>query len=88
MLSNKEQVAPVEVTDKGAVSVTGVRDLTSTIQRNFDILFEAGHIHSTRTTAPGAKDGSTGDIILVELGTSAYIYIKFPTLGWKRILAS
>lgn len=88
MLSNKEQVAPVQVGEKGSVTLNGMRDFSSTIQRNFDILFEAGHIHTTRTTAPGAKEGMIGDIVLVELGTSAYIYIKFPTLGWKRILAS
>ena len=63
-------------------------DMASSTDRLLDILFQAGHEHSVRTTAPIATEGTNGDIILVELSGAPYIYIKFPTLGWKRILAS
>lgn len=56
------------------------------LQENFKQLFEAGHFHTGRTTVPTNSEGSVWDLIPVELSGSAYLYIKFPLLGWKSVL--
>lgn len=58
------------------------------LQENLRQLFEAGHLHTGRTTAPSISEGAVWDIIPVELSGSAYLYIKFPLLGWKSVLLS
>jgi hypothetical protein len=58
------------------------------VQANLKQLFEAGHEHTGRSAAPSERDGANWDIVPVELNGSAYLYIKFPSLGWKRVLLS
>jgi len=58
------------------------------VQENFRQLFEVGHTHLGRTSAPSASEGSNWDVIPVELAGSAYLYVKFPSLGWKSVLLS
>lgn len=58
------------------------------IQRNLEDLFQFAHEHGIRTTAPSSTEGSVGDILPVLLGTTGYLYIKFPEIGWKRVTAS
>lgn len=58
------------------------------VQENLKQLFEVSHLHLGRTAAPSDSEGSIWDIIPVELSGSAYLYIKFPSLGWKRVLLS
>jgi hypothetical protein len=58
------------------------------VQRNLEDLFQDSHTHSVRTTAPSVNEGLVGDIIPVLLNNTPYVYIKYPSIGWKRILAS
>lgn len=58
------------------------------VQRNLEDLFEDAHIHNLKTTAPLVNEGSVGDIIPVELNGIGYLYVKYPTIGWKRIALS
>jgi len=58
------------------------------VQRNLEDLFEDAHAHTLRTTAPSANEGMVGDVIPVELNSIGYIYVKYPTIGWKRIALS
>lgn len=59
-----------------------------TIQRNLEDLFQFAHTHEIRTTAPSSTEGSVGDIVPVLLNGTGYLYIKFSTVGWKRVTAS
>jgi hypothetical protein len=63
-------------------------DYTSVLQRLLEDIFDDLHKHSSFTTAPTSEDGADRDIRLVELNGTGYIYVKFPTLGWKRIALS
>lgn len=58
------------------------------LQENLRQLFESGHTHLGRSSAPTDSEGSNWDVIPVELAGSAYLYIKFPSLGWKSVLLS
>jgi len=64
----------------------GTSNKPEVIQENLRQLFESGHLHTGRTTAPTISEGAVWDIIPVELAGAAYLYIKFPSLGWKSIL--
>ena len=72
-----------------ALDVQTLKDYTSVIQKNLRDLFNTSHNHPLMTSAPANTDGNIGDVILVQLDTSPYLYIRFPDpLGWKRILLS
>jgi hypothetical protein len=58
------------------------------VQRNLEDLYEFAHSHTVRTTAPSSSEGSIGDVIPVELSGVGYLYVKFPTIGWKRVALS
>jgi len=58
------------------------------IQRNLEDLFLFAHQHVVRDSAPNDSEGSPGDIFLVNLNGTGYLYAKFPTLGWKRVALS
>jgi len=64
------------------------RPTPETLQRNLEDLFIFAHTHDLRTTAPKDTDGSVGDIVPILLNGTGYLYIKFPTIGWKRVTAS
>lgn len=63
-------------------------DFAATVQRNAEDLFLLAHSHETRTTAPASTDGAVGDILPVVIGTSYYLYVKFASVGWKRVVLS
>lgn len=58
------------------------------VQRNLNELFEYSHTHEIRETAPDINEGSVNDVIPVKISGSYYLYIKFPVVGWKRVLLS
>lgn len=74
--------APLE-TDKESL-----KDFSATVNRNFEDLFGDAHTHDVRTTAPASSEGSIGDILPVVLSGVYYLYVKFPTVGWKRVAVS
>ncbi len=63
-------------------------DFASTIQRNFEDVFAVAHDHAVKTAAPSSQDGVVGDVVPVVISGSYYLYIKFPTVGWKRVSLS
>jgi hypothetical protein len=58
------------------------------VQRNLEDLYDFAHSHEVRTTEPSANEGSIGDILPVVLSGVYYVYIKFPSVGWKRATLS
>jgi len=58
------------------------------VQRNLEDLFDFSHTHDVRTTAPSDAEGSVGDIVPVILSGVGYLYVKFPSIGWKRATLS
>jgi hypothetical protein len=58
------------------------------VQRNLEDLYEFAHSHDVRTSEPSASEGSIGDIVPVILNGVYYVYIKFPSIGWKRAILS
>lgn len=69
-------------------SPVGTDIKASVVQQNFEQLFEVAHSHQVRTSAPASNEGAINDIVPVILDSIPYLYIKFPTVGWKRVLAS
>lgn len=61
-------------------------DYSAVIQDNLAQLFQLGHRHSVRTTAPAANEGNVTDIVLVETATEKYVAVKFSS-GWFRSAA-
>lgn len=62
-------------------------DFASVVQDNLLDLFSVAHDHPVRTTAPVPSEGDTGDIVLVSLSGSWYIYAKVDASTWKRTAA-
>jgi hypothetical protein len=58
------------------------------VQRNLEDLFKYSHTHDVRTTVPTDRDGLVGDLVPVLLDGIGYLYIKFPSIGWKRVVLS
>lgn len=58
------------------------------VQRNLEDLFQFAHEHIVRTTAPASSEGAVGDVVPVLLSGTGYLYVKFPSIGWKRIALS
>jgi hypothetical protein len=63
------------------------RDYTAVIQDNLDELFNVAHVHTVRTTVPLASEGSVGDIVIVNLTGTYYIYAKVDSAVWKKTAA-
>ena len=76
------EVAPPLVEDKE------FQDFASVVQNNFVDLFQVAHDHPLHTAAPTASEGTIGDIQLVDLSGTYYIYAKVATAIWKRVLLS
>lgn len=80
---------PTFVSPPLTIDVSTLRDYTAVIQKNLQTLYASAHTHKFQTTAPATSDGNVGDTLIVQLGTSPYLYIKFPDpLNWKRVLLS
>lgn len=68
---------------------TGLVNFAASIQRDFQALFQDAHVHGVRTTAPASNEGKPGDVIPVELSDgTAWLYVKFTTLGWLSVQLS
>lgn len=63
------------------------RDFTSVIQSNLDDLFNDAHTHSVRTSVPLGTEGVVGDIEIVNLLGTYYIYAKVNSTTWKHTVA-
>lgn len=79
-LLQNDPVAPPTKTDER------LHDFAEIIQRNFEGLFQLAHDHPVRTTLPEATDGSVGDIVGYDDGTTVYLLYK-TTRGWFRTSA-
>jgi hypothetical protein len=62
-------------------------DFSVSIQNNLEEIFGVAHEHGVRSTAPGATDGSIGDVFPVFDGSTYKLYVKFST-GWKSVQLS
>lgn len=82
-LDQRQKISPPTSND-----INSLKDFASVIQYALDELFEEGHNHTVKTSAPTDSDGSVGDIWVVELSGVGYLYVKLPTLGWKRVALS
>lgn len=83
MLSQRSKIVPPQSVDIG-----NLQDFASVIQQAFDEVFEDAHIHTVRTSAPSETEGSVGDVMIVVLSSVGYLYVKCPTIGWKRVALS
>jgi hypothetical protein len=63
------------------------RDYTAVIQNNLDDLFNDAHTHTIRTSIPLPTDGIVGDIVVVNLTGTYYIYVKVDNTVWKKTAA-
>lgn len=61
-----------------------LNDYTSVIQTVFDEIYQDLHSHTIRTSAPKVTDGEVGDIQLVEIESSRFLYTKF-SAGWFKV---
>ncbi len=67
----------------------GASNFAAAVQRNFQALFQDAHTHGVRITAPASNEGKPGDVIPVELSDgTAWLYVKFTTLGWLSVQLS
>lgn len=57
------------------------------VQRNLQDLHEFAHEHEFRITIPTENEGTVGDLALVYINNTAYLYVKFP-VGWKKVTLS
>ena len=78
-ISQTQKMAPPRPEDR-----EGLDDYSAIIQDNLAQLFQAGHRHSVRTTAPSSNEGNVGDIFLVEVSGTFSLYAKFSS-GWKSV---
>jgi hypothetical protein len=58
---------------------------SETLQRNLEDLFYYSHTHDVKTSIPVNSEGNIGDLVPVVIGTDYYLYVKFPSVGWKRV---
>ena len=79
----KRPIAPPLTSDQQTLN-----DFTSVVQDNFKDLFSAAHSHGLRTTIPAFNEGQIGDISLVFIDPSYYIYAKVTSTAWMRIILS
>lgn len=65
-----------------------LEDYSSVIHRGFEDVFQDLHTHDVSLAAPSSSEGAVGDIIPVVLDGVYYLYVKFPSVGWKRVALS
>lgn len=73
------------------MSRTMPRDIGNEVQAStakflFEELFELAHDHVVRTSLPTAQEGSTGDIVIVDTGSTVSICVK-TSRGWFQTSA-
>jgi len=80
-LDQRIPIPPLLGTDEKSI-----KDTFAAFQQNFNDIFEAAHQHNYRTTAPSDEEGASGDIALVNLSSTYYLYVKFPSpIFWTRV---
>lgn len=79
----KRQVVPPIVGDQGTLN-----DFSSIVQDNFKQLFDLAHTHEVRSTVPAYNEGQVGDIVLVFISPTYYVYAKVTTQMWLRVALS
>jgi len=73
--------APLPTDDKLQVFAT-------VLQQNLFDLFNYAHTHTPTNVVPTNTQGNVGDISIVQIGTSYYLYAKVSKTLWKRVLLS
>lgn len=61
-----------------------LENFSSIIQKCFEVLFQAAHVHTIVTSAPSVNDGNIGDIYLGDLTAGKKLYAKFSD-GWYEV---
>ena len=74
----EQKIVPVEF------DAQGLDKLTTLIQLNFERVYDNLHTHGVKTAAPASTDGAIGDVFLVDLSGTPYIYAKLSS-GWARV---
>jgi len=60
-------------------------DYTQGVNLNLGALFAAAHTHSIQTVAPTSTQGSLGDITIVNLSGTFYLYVKGTSTQWYKV---
>jgi hypothetical protein len=81
--TQKRPLAPPSEAD----SENKLKDFTQVIQESLEDLFEFSHTHDHLTDVPADTDGQVGDIKIVTVAGSRYLYAKTPD-GWFRTALS
>lgn len=64
-------------------------DFVAVLKRVLEQLFQQTHFHLlTRTTAPASTDGKPGDLYIITVGGTDYLYAKTLAGTWKRATLS
>jgi hypothetical protein len=82
MRTQKRAVSPPLETDKT------LQDFAEVIQGNFRDVFQDVHVHPSKTAAPSATDGQVGDIFMVKVSSTWYLYAKVDNSTWKKVALS
>ena len=59
---------------------------SSVVQQNLEELFQFAHDHPVRSSFPADRDGSAGDMVIVDDGSSIYACFK-TSRGWFKTSA-
>ena len=78
-LSQPQRVVPPVPSD------TRLLDFSQGVQLNLSSLFNSAHNHTVQSVAPAAKAGNLGDIYIVNLSGTVYLYVKATTTSWYRV---
>lgn len=63
-------------------------DLIAVIQRLFNDIYQQTSFIPIQTNVPASTDGQSGDLILVDSGTSLKLYAKSLAGVWKQVTLS
>lgn len=70
-------------------SLTDMSDFVSVLKNILQQLFSNSHFHIlVQTTAPTASDGKKGDIYVLTVGGTDYLYCKTSAGVWKKVALS
>lgn len=70
-------------------SADDMSNFVSVLKGIFQQLFLNSHSHIlTRTTAPSSSDGSQGDIYIITVSGTDYLYCKNSSGVWKKVALS
>lgn len=70
-------------------SASDMPDFVSVLKNILQQLFSNSHTHIlTQTTAPNTSDGKKGDIYIIAVGGTDYLYCKTSAGIWKKVALS